>query len=204
MLASLTDAYVRLKRPLVMGLVSPPTLDKVTSEGVIVNLEVFTRDERLAATYFPKFYVWKDGLAAAPMLVRKEDALALNELRERGNVIIISQLKTKGKVYVFDGIMIAVRNKFVGNMAWYSAEGGYPPLAVGEEPLYRSPPLLATVESIISGEGAYVYSERVVEVDVKKLLIPPPLALLGIAGWRMRRLAARKEVGEGRRNAEEG
>ncbi|NPA85350.1 MAG: hypothetical protein GXO07_05030 [Crenarchaeota archaeon] len=203
MLSGLTTKYVRLRRPLVAGILAPSTADKVVREGIMSYLEVIPAKKALASTYFPFGYQMKGDVAIAPMLFPGKSAEVLGTLRARGNVLVISEPIMKDGVYVFSGIMLAFETQFIGNMAWHVAKAGYPPLSEGREPLYRSPPLLATLESVVSGEGLYVHSSEVVPISVDSLA-PVPLALLGLASWRRGRLAARKEGEEGREDPGEG
>jgi len=200
-LSSLTSRYVKLRRPLVAGLLAPSTADKVVEGGILSYLEVIPAKKSLALTYFPKGYEMKGDVAIAPMLFAGESARVLAKLRKRGSVLVVSESKFDGNKYVFSGIMLAFDTRFIGNMAWHVAKAGYPPFVEGEEPLYLSPPLLATLESVISGEGLYVHSTNLVPVEITKNEVGRatslPLVFLGLASWRRDRLASRKEARRG-------
>ena len=208
MLSNLTTKYEKLRRPLVAGILAPSTADKVVKEGILSYLEVIPARKELAITYFPKGYKMKGDVAIAPMLFPGKSAEALPVLRKRGTVLVISEPVFEKGRYVFSGIMLAFETQFIGNMSWHVARAGYPPLKESAEPLYLSPPLLATLESVVSGEGLYVYSVKTAPVEVKvenlKGGLSLPLAFLGLASWRRDRLASRKEAEEEREGADEG
>ncbi len=200
MLQRLTSVYVKLKRPLVAGLLAPPSVDETTDGGLLTYLEVIPAKKGLASTYFPKGFKMKGDVALAPMFFPKEVVDAVYKLRKRGTVVVVSECMYEKGRYVFKGLMLSFKTMYIGNLAWHEATGGYPPLMEFTSPLYYSPPLLATVESVISGTGLYAYSFELVPVKVKGEVkggaLALPLALMGIANWRRERLASRKE-GEG-------
>jgi len=169
-------------------------------------LEVIPAKKSLALTYFPRGYEMKGDVAIAPILFSGESARVLPKLRRRGSVLVISEPEFDGNKYVFSGIMLAFETRFIGNMVWHVAKASYPPYAEGEEPLYLSPPLLATLESVISGEGLYVYSSALVPVEIVKGELGRaasfPLVFLGLASWRRDRLASREEARKGSKGSD--
>ncbi len=194
-----------MKRPLLAGVVGPPELDVVTERGLITYLEVTPASRDLAQTYFPLGYEVKGGIAYAKILIPKDKLNAFNALRKVvkgiGSLIVVSEAEKEGDYYVFyNGILIAVKCSHLALLSWHMVKGLYPPLELKEEPLYKSPHLLALVESIMSGYGLYEPSFQEVpviikEVKEKKRRLPLPLSmLLLLPAWRARRVASRKEA----------
>lgn len=211
-LSELTSRLLRMKRPLVAGVVGPPELDAVTKGGIITYLQVAPASPGLAQTYFPLGYETKGGIAYAKIFLSEKDSKALNELRKRvrgkGSVIIVSEAKKLKDYYIFkNGIMLAIKCSHLGLMSWHALVGSYPPLELKEEPLYPSPTLLATVESVFSGYGLYIPSFVEVPVVVKEEReehkLPLPLSLLlALPAWRAKRLASGKEAESGGKGAD--
>ncbi|UXD22296.1 hypothetical protein IPA_03295 [Ignicoccus pacificus DSM 13166] len=217
-----------LKRPLVVAIVGPSDADKIVGNWRLCKLTVLTSKER-AGSYFPLgFKMITADLAIAYMKFDKNQAAALDELRKRGNVVVVSTAKKdKDGNYVFDGFLISFKVNVLGDSAWHIATGAYPPLVLGEDYLYRYPTLLSLVESVVSGGGLYLFGEKLYPIKLieekvvvkspEKKKVPRPAKLeavedfkgspfifLGLlASWRASR-ASGKKVREGSDSPHEG
>ncbi len=204
-LSGVTTKFLTMKRPLVAGVVGPPELDVVVEKGLITYLEVSPTSRGLAQTYFPLGYEIKGGIAYVKILIPKTVLKPFNALRNAvkgiGSLVVVSEAEKEGNHYVFrNGIMIAVKCSHLGLLSWHVTQGLYPPLELKEEPLYKSPHILALVESIMSGYGLYEPSFQEIPIVISRVpseehKIPPPLSLLlTLPAWRAHRLASHKET----------
>lgn len=207
-----------MRKPVMAALVGPPDTDKIVKNGKICKLTVVTSKEN-AGSYFPLgFEMIAADLAVAYAFCNTRDAEALDELRNRGSVLMVSEAKlVKEHTYAFNGFMIAFSSTGVGDSYWHVVTGAYPPLVLEKEFLYHYPELLVLLESVLSGGGlsllgvklypmklernsAPMKKNEVVKPSIKmseaEFHVGAPFILLGsLASWRASRASRKKTDG---------
>ncbi len=215
MLEVLEGKLKELNGPIVAARVGPPDADKVINGKRACKLVVVTTRE-LAGSYFPLgFKMVASDLAIAYMLLNEEEAIALDELRNLGNVVVVSEAVKEGDYYLFRGLMMAYEVTTVGDLSWHVIKGVFPPLMKGKEYLYKSPSALSIVEAVASGaglslkgttlypvevrrEGPRERNPKKKTVEIERFEVPRILLLPAIvAKWRAARVSSKKASSKG-------